>query len=65
MMSGGCTDTIREERARQKGGDGCIKSSLLTELYIEIVQVQKDVRELKSILNTITEKGGINHGQMC
>jgi hypothetical protein len=64
-MSDGCTDMMREERARQKGGDGCIKSPLLTELYIEMLQVQKDVKELKSILNTITEKGEVNHGQTC
>jgi hypothetical protein len=55
-MSDGCTNTMREERVRQKGGDGCIKSPLLTELYIEMLHVQKDVRELKDILNTITKK---------
>ncbi|MDR2592982.1 MAG: hypothetical protein LBC59_09335 [Chitinispirillales bacterium] len=58
-MSDGMTDMMREERARRKPGDGCLKSSLLTELYHELRQVQEDVKELKIILNSIIKGGSI------
>jgi len=47
-------DVCQQAWARQAvNGDPCRKKALLTELYYELRQAQKDIRELKVMLKDI------------
>lgn len=53
----GFKDVCRKMWPKQAGnGAHCGKSLLLTELYNALLQVEKDVRELKAMLADITRK---------